>query len=77
MFRVPRSFLGQRVILRFEGVNYNSEVWLNGQALGRSTDAFLPFSTRRFRVLRSGGHGKRLFLPETPMENIVVLYEHA
>lgn len=34
---------GQRVSLRFEGVSYNCEVWINGKRIGSNHDPFLPF----------------------------------
>lgn len=53
-FQVPRSFGGRRVVLRFEGVSYNAEVWVNGQPAGRSSDAFLPFELEVSSLLRPG-----------------------
>jgi beta-glucuronidase len=43
-FAVPEDFRGLRVLLRFEGVNYRSRIWLNDVELGGNTDPFLPFS---------------------------------
>ena len=40
---VPESFRGHRIILRFEGINYNASVWVNGKHVGENHDAFLPF----------------------------------
>ncbi len=40
-FKKPTVAVGQRLTLTFEGVNYSSEVWLNGQNLGGFTGAFL------------------------------------
>ena len=40
---VPESFRGRRIILRFEGINYNARVWVNGMPVGENHDAFLPF----------------------------------
>ena len=43
-FRVPQSFLGQRVTVEFDGVYQNSEVWINGQYLGRRPYGYISFS---------------------------------
>jgi hypothetical protein len=40
---VPESFRGHRIILHFEGINYNAAVWVNGKKVGENHDAFLPF----------------------------------
>ncbi len=40
---VPSGWQGQRIVLRFEGVNYRARVWLNGQLIGENHDGFLPF----------------------------------
>jgi len=42
-FTVPETMKGQRVVLRFEGVNYNSSIWVNGRLVGENNDPFLPF----------------------------------
>ena len=40
-FRAPASTRGKRLTLTFEGINYKSTVWLNGQSLGTITGAFI------------------------------------
>ena len=40
-FRAPKSTRGKRLTLTFEGINYQSTVWLNGQLLGTITGAFI------------------------------------
>ena len=39
-FRLPNGWDGRRVYVRFEGVLYGFEVWLNGQHLGNWASAF-------------------------------------
>ncbi len=51
-FPVPVSVRGRHVVLRFEGVNYNSSVWVNGKPVGENADAFLPFEFRVDEFLR-------------------------
>ncbi|MEM2687669.1 MAG: hypothetical protein QW796_04905, partial [Thermoproteota archaeon] len=33
-FRIPRMLKGKRIILRFDAVDYEAKVWLNGVELG-------------------------------------------
>ncbi len=42
-FEVPADWRGKRVAVRFEGVNYHAQVWLNGHCVGRHPDGFLRF----------------------------------
>jgi hypothetical protein len=42
-FHVPEAVKGRRVVLYFEGINYNAAVWVNGKQVGESHDAYLPF----------------------------------
>jgi beta-glucuronidase len=42
-FRLPSSDPGATWIVRFESVNYRSDVWLNGQPIGSHAGVFLPF----------------------------------
>ena len=53
-FEVPVSMRGKRVVLRFEGVNYNTSVWVNGKLAGENGDAFLPFEFAVDEFLRFG-----------------------
>lgn len=54
IFHVPRSFAGRRVVLHFEGVNNQCQVWVNGQAVGTNPDAFLGFDVPLGRETRVG-----------------------
>lgn len=40
VFGVPRSVSGKRFILKFEGINYKSAIYLNGKYIGNTTGAF-------------------------------------
>lgn len=51
---VPESFEGQRIILHFEGINYNAKVWVNGQLAGENHDAFLPFDIVINEAVKTG-----------------------
>lgn len=51
---VPQDWHGRRVMLRFQGVNYHAEVWVNGACVGRYEDGFLPFAFEVQDRLRYG-----------------------
>jgi len=40
---IPDEWRGKRVVLHFEGVNYQAKVWVNGVEAGEHQDGFLPF----------------------------------
>ncbi|MCD7802052.1 MAG: beta-glucuronidase [Clostridiales bacterium] len=42
-FSVPRSILGERIVLRFGAVTHTADVYLNGKLLGSHQGGFLPF----------------------------------
>lgn len=39
--KIPENYQGRRIWLKFTGVNYNSEVWVNGRKLGNINGAFI------------------------------------
>lgn len=39
-FRIPQSFKGKRVWLKFHGINYRCEIWVNGKFLGKMAGMF-------------------------------------
>jgi len=39
--RLPADAAGRRLTLSFKGINYSAQVWVNGQAVGRVTGAFM------------------------------------
>ena len=45
-FRLPSSASALAWVVRFESVNYRSQIWLNGKPLGKHTGAYLPFELR-------------------------------
>ncbi|MCX8183592.1 MAG: hypothetical protein N3F08_04155 [Crenarchaeota archaeon] len=42
-FRLPRMLTGKRIILRFDAVDYETRVWLNGVELGSHEGGYTPF----------------------------------
>ena len=51
-FRTPPQWQGKTVRLRFDGVDYLADVWLNGQHLGRHEGQFTPFEYDVTKLLR-------------------------
>jgi beta-galactosidase len=43
-FELPESFKSRRIIIEFDGIYQNSEVWINGEYLGRRPYGYVPFS---------------------------------
>lgn len=43
-FALPWGWRGQRILVRFNSVNYGAEVWLNGERLGEHEGGHLPFA---------------------------------
>jgi len=42
-FRLPESYKGKKVFIEFDGVFENSEVWINGQYLGKRPFGYIGF----------------------------------
>ncbi|MBN2243311.1 MAG: DUF4982 domain-containing protein [Acidobacteria bacterium] len=42
-FGLPEPFRGRRILVAFDGVYQNSEVWINGTYLGRRPYGYIPF----------------------------------
>ena len=40
-FNVPKDFKGKKVWIKFDGINYLADIWLNGQKLGNIKGMFL------------------------------------
>jgi len=53
-FSVPDSWAAKNVLLRFEGVFYRCEVWVNGSYVGSHEGGYTPFSFDVSAHLRSG-----------------------
>jgi len=54
-FRTPLEWQGKIVRLQFEGVDYLTDVWLNGRHLGRHEGQFTPFEFDVSTALRYDG----------------------
>lgn len=54
-FATPQQWQGKTVHLRFDGVDYLADVWLNGQPLGRHEGQFTPFEYDVTKLLHATG----------------------
>jgi beta-mannosidase len=43
-FRLAEEFIGDHVELHFGGVDTLADIWLNGQSMGRSCNALVPYT---------------------------------
>ncbi|MBE3133682.1 MAG: glycoside hydrolase family 2 protein, partial [Acidobacteria bacterium] len=59
-FTLPASANGRRVFIEFEGVYMNSEVWLNGQSLGRRPYGYSTFQYELTPLVKIGGETNAL-----------------
>ena len=44
IFTIPPSAIGKNVFIEFDGVYKNSEVWINGNYLGKRPNGYVSFS---------------------------------
>jgi len=54
-FNIPESYHDRKVVVEFDGVYQNSEVWINGQYLGKRPYGFISFCYDLSPHLRFGG----------------------
>jgi beta-galactosidase len=54
-FNIPESYRGRKVFIEFEGVYQLSEVWINGQYLGKRPYGFIGFCYDMTPHLKYGG----------------------
>ena len=43
-FRVPESYRDRTIVIEFDGIYQNSEVWINGRYLGKRPYGYIPFA---------------------------------
>ena len=54
-FVVPKNWKGKNVILHFGAVDWQSDVWVNGQKVGNHTGGYTPFSYDITQYLKKSG----------------------
>ena len=53
-FFVPEAYRDRTILVEFDGVYQNSEVWINGEYLGKRPYGFVPFAYDSTKHLRFG-----------------------
>src|SRR6202000_2364670 len=66
---VPAGWKGERVVLHFGAVDYESEVFVNGKSLGKHTGGYDPFSYDITAALKNGGEQDRAVRVYDPTDN--------
>lgn len=59
-FTVPAASKGKRVYINFDGVQSNSEVWINGHYLGKRPNGYISFRYELTPYLKYGGEKNTL-----------------
>ncbi len=54
MFDIPSSWRGKQILLHFGGVDWQTDVWVNGIKVGEHTGGFAPFSFNITSALKRG-----------------------
>ena len=54
-FRVPANWGARRLVLHFEGVAGQAQIWVNGRKVGENFDSFLPFEFDITDEIKRGG----------------------
>jgi beta-mannosidase len=67
-FQADEAWHGRAVRLRFDGVDYLADVWLNGKSLGRHTGYFQPFTFDVSESLNYGGNNVLVVRVDSPYE---------
>ncbi|HIC89750.1 MAG TPA: glycoside hydrolase family 2 [Anaerolineae bacterium] len=75
-FEVPETWRGRVVRLRFEGVDYFADVWLNGQPLGHHEGYFQPFQFDVADLLNYGGTNVLAVRVNSPYEEYGTVWHH-
>jgi beta-mannosidase len=76
-FSVPAAYKGRRTWLHFDGINYSSEIWVNGQRAGTTRGAFIRTDLDISALTKPGTTATLAVLvapqphPGTPIEHTV------
>ena len=73
---VDESWRGRVVRLRFDGVDYLADVWLNGEHLGHHEGYFQPFTFDVADHLNYGGRNVLAVRVESPYEEFGTVWHH-
>jgi autotransporter-associated beta strand protein len=67
-FTVPAGWAGQRILLHFQAVNWQSQVYINGQSMGIHTGGYDPF-TYDITPYLNGGTNELIVRVYSPEDN--------
>ena len=59
-FRLPEGWAGRRIILHFEAIAGEAQVFINGKPVGKHFDSFLPFDLDVTDLVKSDGENELL-----------------
>ena len=62
-FTVPASYKGKTVWLKFNGINYRANIWLNGKQIAKSDDVAGAWRTYEFNITKPQNLGRKTCLP--------------
>ena len=60
-FAVPASYRGKTVWLKFNGINYRANIFLNGKQIAKSDDVAGAWRTYEFNVTEASSRARRMF----------------
>lgn len=70
-FRLPGEFSHKHIALKFSGVDYTAEVWLNGKYIGFHEGFFQPFSFDITKIVDFGKENQLMVKVNSPLEKMV------
>ena len=71
IFTIPSKQANKRIALKFEGVDYTTDVWVNGQYIGNHEGYFQPFSFDITKALVFGKENYLMVKVNSPLEKMV------
>jgi hypothetical protein len=71
-FTIPSSWSGQRVLLNFGAVNWQTTVWVNGQRIGTHRFGYDPFSIDITAALRPAGVQELIVGVDAPVDRLAL-----
>lgn len=72
---VPKTFQGEKLLLRFERVDYDARVWVNGKYIGRHYGAYQSFNLDATDAILKGENNEIVVRVESPIDPGVQFYK--
>jgi hypothetical protein len=63
-FKIPETWAGMRIMLRFEAVDYETRVWVNGREVGHHRGGYTPFGFDITDALRRGENALTVYVED-------------